>query len=301
MDPFSIRTMSLATAVAITLGIRATRKKTLTPMGVATGCSVGFVLLSTGLRGMNLLFFYQIGTVATKFKKSIKEKRDATVAGDHSARGATQVLCVSLTPVILSLIHVFWIGRERPVLFSVNDNDNNLAATLTCAVVAHHATCLADTLASELGMLSSQMPLLITQPWKCVPPGTNGGITAIGTFWSLVGGVTIGLLTVLMDWCSGLSPLNVTSMVLYGGIMGLVGSMLDSLLGAILQSSLYDRGHMLIYHANSKDLPKRAQCVSGINLLTNEQVNFLSALMAAWFGGCAVAPHIFSEAKIETS
>jgi uncharacterized protein (TIGR00297 family) len=284
-------------AVAITLGIRATRKKTLTPLGVATGCSVGFILVSTGLRGMNLLFFYQIGTMATRFKKSVKEKRDATVAGDHSARGATQVLCVSITSVILSLMHVFWIGRERPVLFSVNDNNSNLASSLTCAVVAHHATCLADTLASELGILSSQRPILITQPWKRVPPGTNGGITTIGTLWSIVGGATIGFLTVTMDWYSGLSPLNLTSMVIYGGIMGFLGSMLDSLLGAIMQSSLYDKDQMLIYHANSKDLPKTAQCISGINILTNEEVNFLSALITALLGGYAIAPLIFSDGR----
>jgi uncharacterized protein (TIGR00297 family) len=296
MEPFSIRTMSLATAVAIALGIRATRKKTLTPLGVVTGCTVGFILVSTGLRGMNLLFFYQIGTMATRFKKSIKEKRDATIAVDHSARGATQVLCVSFTTVILSLMHVFWIGRERPVLFSVDD-DNSLASSLTCAIVAHHATCLADTLASELGILSSQTPVLITRPWKRVPPGTNGGITTIGTLWSVTGGATIGLLTVLMDWCSGLSPLNMTSMVFYGGIMGFVGSMVDSFLGAVLQSSFYDKDQKLIYHANSKDLPKTAQLVSGINLLSNEQVNFLSALAAALLGGYAIAPFIFRDRR----
>jgi uncharacterized protein (TIGR00297 family) len=294
MNPFSFSTISIATAVATALGLRATKKKTLTPLGVATGCTVGFLLVSTGLRGMNLLFFYQIGTMATRFKKSIKEQRDATLAGDHAARGATQVLCVSLTAVVLSLLHAIWLGAERPVSFLKDDSDHAYwASSLTCAVLAHHATCLADTMASELGILSTQTPILITQPWRQVPAGTNGGITALGTFWSIAGGVIIGLLTVAMDWCSGLSPLNTMPMIVFGGTMGLVGSMLDSLLGATLQSSYYDKDQKLIYHANSDNLPKSAQCISGINVLTNEQVNFLSALIAALLGGFVIAPLVF--------
>ncbi|KAG7372486.1 integral membrane protein DUF92 [Nitzschia inconspicua] len=296
MDPFSISTLSIATLVATALGLRATKKKTLTPLGVATGCTVGFLLVATGLRGMNLLFFYQIGTMATRFKKSIKEKRDATLAGDHSARGAVQVLCVSLTTVVLSLIHAIWIGRERPVAFPKDRSDGVfLASCLTCAVLAHHATCLADTLASELGILSTRSPILITQPWRFVPPGTNGGITITGTVWSIAGGAMIGCLTVVMDWFSGLSPLNATQMIFFGGTMGLVGSMLDSLLGATLQSSYYDKDQKLIYHANSDDVPKSAKRISGINILTNEQVNFFSALASALLGGFVIAPIIFRE------
>lgn len=300
MDPFSLPTLSIATFVAAALGLRASKKKTLTPLGVATGCTVGFLLVATGLRGMNLLFFYQLGTMATRFKKSIKEQRDATVAaGDHAARGATQVLCVSLTTVVLSLCHAIWFGSERPVLFAMDDEFQHqegfilASSSLTCAVLAHHATCLADTVASEMGILSTASPILVTQPWRRVPPGTNGGITIAGTMWSIAGGAIIGGTTVLMDWFSGLSPLNATKTIFFGGVMGLVGSMLDSLLGATLQSSYFDADQKLIYHANSNNLPRAAKCISGVNILTNEQVNFLSALIAALLGGFVIAPIVF--------
>lgn len=290
MDPFGPMATPLAIAVALALAVRAQRKKTLTPSGAITGCVVGFLIVGSGLRGMVLFFFYQIGSAATKYKKSTKEKRDATCLG-HVARGAVQVLAVSITPVTLSLLHVLYCGSERPM-----DFDNSyLASWFTCAILSHHATSLADTLASELGILSSETPILITQPWRRVPPGTNGGVTFLGTFVSFVGGAIIGLLTVAMDYLSGISPLNALSMIILGGCAGLVGSLMDSLLGATLQSSLYDKERKLIYHANSDNLPASpVECISGVNLLTNEQVNFVSSLVTAFLSASLIAPWTFS-------
>jgi uncharacterized membrane protein len=59
-------------------------------------------------------------------------------------------------------------------------------------LIAHHSTNLADTLASELGMLSKGNPILITSG-KSVPRGTNGGVTFLGTVLSILGGVIIGI------------------------------------------------------------------------------------------------------------
>lgn len=295
MEPFSVNSMSLGALVALALGVRALKKKTLTVSGTVAGCSVGFLLVSTGLRGLVLLYFYQLGSMATKFKKSIKERRDATVA-THSARSASQVLAVSITTVVLSLYHAVYCGAERSVYFVVSELDDGkpyLASSLTCAVLAHHATCLADTLASELGILSQQKPFLITQPWRRVPPGTNGGITMLGTFWSALGGFMIGLLTVAMDLLSGIYPLNTVKMILFGTVSGLIGSLVDSLIGATLQSSYYDSDTKLVYHASSPDKPKTAECISGVNILTNEEVNFVSALVTAILGGWVLAPFIF--------
>ncbi|CAB9515650.1 Transmembrane protein 19 [Seminavis robusta] len=294
MDPFGVVTTPMAIAITLALAIRAHRKKNLTPSGAVAGSAVGFLIVGTGLRGMVLFFFYQIGSMATKYNKLAKEQKDATLAG-HAARGVPQVLAVSITPVALSLMHALWCGAEQPIVFHHDNDNNNLAASLTCGILAHHATCLADTLASELGILSKTTPILITNPWRRVPAGTNGGITVLGTFWSLAGGAVIGLLTVLMDFLSGIFvPSNVLPMILLGAVSGVVGSLADSLLGATLQSSYYDSDKKMTYHANSEDLPATAELLSGINLLTNEQVNFVSSLITTAIGGWVLGPLVFA-------
>jgi len=295
MDPFDVKITSLGAVVALALARRAQKKKNLTVSGAVAGCGVGWILVATGLRGFLLLIFYQLGSVATKYKQSLKEKRDATMADTHSARSAAQVFAVSATPVVLSLLHAFYCGKEQPVNFSHNDDARKLASSLTCAVLAHHATCLADTLASEMGILSQQTPILITQPWRQVPAGTNGGITVLGLFWSLAGGAIIGFFAAVLDFCSGLAPLNASKMIVFGALSGLVGSLADSLIGATLQSSYYDKERKLTFHANSDNLPQSATLISGMNVLTNEQVNSVSGLITALLGGWIMAPIIFGD------
>jgi uncharacterized protein (TIGR00297 family) len=288
MEPFSIKATLMATAVAVLMCLRAIKRKSLTTTGAMAAFCVGFLSVITGLRGFCLLIFYQIGTTATKYKKQVKVTKDATFA-IQSARGASQVFAVSVIAVILSLVHAIYFQSERAIDY-VNDP---LASSLTCAIVGHHACCLADTLASELGILSKSPPILITQPWRSVPAGTNGGVTLWGTLCSAIGGGIMGLATVAMDYLSGLAPLNVTSLIMLGTVCGLVGSLIDSILGATIQETFYDDDKKLVYHSEEK--PKTAKLVSGINILSNEQVNFVSVAITTWLGGWVFGPMIFGK------
>lgn len=90
-------------------------------------------------------------------------------------------------------------------------------------------------------MLGKTDPFLITSR-KSVPRGTNGGVTLIGLVMSFFGGVVIGIayyLTVL--YCietniMALSPPQWPVLIL-GGVAGLLGSLIDSFIGATLQYS----------------------------------------------------------------
>lgn len=176
----------------------------------------------------------------------------------------------------------------------LQDFDKNpLAASLTCAILAHHATCLADTLASELGILAKQTPVLIIQPWKHVPAGTNGGVTLNGTFWSGVGGLLMAIGQIVMDGISGLSPLNITFTLVFGTICGLVGSLVDSFLGATMQASYHDADTKRVYHSGM-ERPKRAVLVSGVDILNNEQVNLASVALTTALGGWLIGPWLMS-------
>lgn len=295
MKPFGIKATVLAALVATLLSRRAIRKKSLTPSGAAAAFAVGFLSLWTGARGWNLLIFYQLGTTATKYKKDLKIKMDGTIAAANAtqARGATQVLACSLIAVILGLIHGIYCGEEGPIHFGGNTSPSNcLASCLTCGILAHHATCLADTLASELGILSQTPPVLVTQPWKTVPSGTNGGVTLIGLFWSLLGGFIIGLSTIVLDSLAGIAPLHALPLLAYTSTCGLLGSLLDSLLGATIQQTYYDPDAKLVYQEED-DKPLSAKLVGGVNILTNEQVNLVSVALTTAIGGWILGPMYF--------
>jgi len=73
-------------------------------------------------------------------------------------------------------------------------------------------------------------------------PGTNGGISAIGLMVSLLGGLAVGfanyamlIYTIDADMLAR-SPAQ-WPIIVAGGFAGLVGSLVDSILGATLQYS----------------------------------------------------------------
>ena len=193
MRPFGPFSIVVGAVVASALAYRGMKRKSLSPSGAFSAWFVGFLSLASGLRGMVLFQFYIFGTAATKYRHAEKTKKDAS-AQDGSIRGPSQVLACSIVAVGCSLVHTYYCGEEKEIDFALYP----LASSLTCGVIAHYATCLADTLASELGILAAHDPILVTMPWKKVPPGINGGITMAGTMWSGIGGGLMGLGTVAM-------------------------------------------------------------------------------------------------------
>lgn len=84
-------------------------------------------------------------------------------------------------------------------------------------------------------------PFLITS-FKRVPNGTNGGVTLVGTFFSMVGGTVIGLSQYLAtfyfsDKASWDNAPPQWPLILFGAFAGFFGSLVDSLMGATLQYS----------------------------------------------------------------
>jgi len=102
----------------------------------------------------------------------------------------------------------------------------------------------ADTFSSELGILSKSNPRLITSlTLREVPPGTNGGVTAAGLGAGLLGSFSVALTSALiLPFCPGTS--GIRDRVLWTVAMtlwGLLGSVLDSVLGGLLQASVVDK------------------------------------------------------------
>ncbi|MEM4261696.1 MAG: DUF92 domain-containing protein [Candidatus Diapherotrites archaeon] len=89
------------------------------------------------------------------------------------------------------------------------------------------ASAIADTTASEIGMLSKRKPRLITN-FKEVEKGTDGAITLLGTFFAFFSAFLIAItyfLLVNQDW-------KIFILIILSGFLGMI---IDSVLGATLQ------------------------------------------------------------------
>ncbi|THG95527.1 hypothetical protein EW026_g6145 [Hermanssonia centrifuga] len=243
--------------------------------------------------GVALIVFYLVGSKATKVGKELKARLEE---GHQEAgyRNAWQVLCNSFSAFLASLL---W-SALRPYDFEQwcpATLRSTWSRTLLFVCLGHFACCLGDTLASELGILSTVPPRLITT-FKPVPPGTNGGMSLYGTLASAAGGIIMGLtiaLSLLLEsgscrreWQAVVFPL-----LGWGAFAGLFGSFvripphniggsnpnifnvqIDSLMGATIQRTRFSSETKRIL-TDESPAPKNTEIkvISGLNILTNNQ------------------------------
>lgn len=232
-----------------------------------------------------------------KQKAASKNGSGSAAAGGQEPRSTTQVLANSACATILCLCHTFLYGTtgEEEMYFCFGAGSNRTIDAILLGIMANYAVTAADTLSSELGILSKSKPRFILQPWKTVPPGTNGGVTAVGLFAGFAGAGIVGAVSALLlpRPCSG-ELADQIKLVVATAVWGLLGSMLDSVLGAALQASVIDRrsGKVVeapnggrvkvvaqkskVEDASEKSNPSRI-IGSGVDILDNNQVNFLMA------------------------
>lgn len=149
------------------------------------------------------------------------------------------------------------------------------------AFAAALATANADTWATELGVLSRTPPRLVTTGAPA-PTGASGAVSLLGTLVGLAAALLIGLLA---GWLRGRDLLLV---VLVVGVSGLLGSLIDSYLGATVQAGYYcpkcrkeTERHPLHSCGTATQLRR------GLPWFSNDGVNFLSTLCGAFLASGA--------------
>jgi uncharacterized protein (TIGR00297 family) len=136
----------------------------------------------------------------------------------------------------------------------------------------YSANC-GDTWSSELGILSSQQPFHILS-CKRVPYGTNGGVSFFGIAASFVAGVSLSFVSCFVLFLRQQSTRSLFFWMLTISTFSSVGgSLLDSILGGIFEFSGYCTEMKKIVKIQTPT----TQHISGMNLLTGDSVNFLSA------------------------
>jgi uncharacterized membrane protein len=151
-----------------------------------------------------------------------------------------------------------------------------------------------------------------------VPPGTNGGVTGTGLLAGLAGSFVIAMSSVvLLPFCVKSSgPVGRVLManerrgwgwddkvmwVMFITLWGALGSVLDSVLGAVLQGTVEDKrtGKVIEAYGGTRVLTSRSnpgtsgRVLRGADLLDNNQVNFAMALIMS-IGGMVVASRIWA-------
>ncbi len=240
----------------------------LTAGGWAGAVLVGTLTLVAGgwALATAVVVFFATSTVLSRYKARIKEQRFGATFAKGGERDFTQVLA---NGGVVTLVAVaFGATGQPPVLLA--------AATGVLATVT------ADTWATELGVLSTRPPRLITTG-KRVAPGTSGGITVVGTVASLAGGTLIGVVLAvgypLETWLvTGGAYVLAGWLVLAGLAGGLAGSLTDSLLGATVQAMYrYPDGRATERTSTPDGTP--TQLVRGVAWLNNDAVNLASSLV----------------------
>lgn len=185
--------------------------------GAVAAFLLGFLIIwATDLRWLLvLLSMLGLASFATRYRYHEKVKRGLQ-EGDEGERKTANVLYNGVVPLVLA-ISIPWVPWDRPV-----------AAVLYLSAIAVVAS---DTLASEIGSLADRT-VLITKPWRTVPPGTDGGVSGVGQVAALAGGAVVGVVGAIAMTEIPVTPVGVA----VPAVAGFLGCQVDSVLGATVES-----------------------------------------------------------------
>lgn len=258
------------------MGALAYWRESLTLSGWLGAIIVGTLIFGFGgwAWGLILITFFASSSLLSHYKETVKEQRAAEKFAKGGRRDLGQALANGGVGGILAL--VYGISGEPAVLLA--------------AFIGVMATVTADTWATEIGVLSSQQPRLITNGRR-VEPGTSGGITLLGTSAALAGGCLIGVAMVCFVTIGQIfteQPLAPPWWIILVALCGgLAGACIDSLLGATVQA--------IYCYPNGKETErtigpdgKPTAFVRGWRWLTNDLVNLISSI-----SGGGIASGIF--------
>jgi uncharacterized protein (TIGR00297 family) len=204
-----------------------------------------------------LLIFLIISSLFTRFKYS--QKREIGIAQDKKgARSWVNVVANGFASA------GFAVGKT---LLPVE--------TVMLGFLGSVSAAFADTLSTEIGILSKSSPRLITNLRQKVPVGTSGGVSVLGELSVLI---STAILT-LSVWAIDLASFSLTKILFVTLVSGYAGTTTDSLLGATYQAK-YGCEICGRTVESKRHCDKPTKHLTGRQILDNNGVNFI----ATWIG-----------------
>lgn len=283
--------VALGLAVLFNLPIyyMARKKQLLTTDGILMAAILGtFLFVITPLAWFLLIAFFLSSSGLSKFMSAKKEPLHEKFA-KGSQRDAGQVWANGGLPALLIL--GYWILNASNTYDFLQLSSLDTFSPWLLAYAIAVATVNADTFATEIGTLSSSPPRNILRPWEIVSPGTSGGVSVLGTLASLLGAMEIAILYFGFSFIFNNNILAQVSLptgvlvFLIIATLGLVGSLVDSFLGATIQEMFWceqcRKDTEQAFHVKCQQPTKK---IRGIPKFNNDVVNFVSALVASACG-----------------
>ncbi len=253
-----MRRWLLAALLGGGVSLAAYRRGALTLDGALGATVVGGIVFARGgvAAAGSLLVFFGSSTALSRLGKTCKEG-----APRAQAKGARRDLWQVLANGGVATLCIGLRGRRQ--------GGGELVGALAAAA--------ADTWATELGLLSTRPPRLITT-LSPVAAGTSGGVTPEGLAASVGGALVVGLTWAMLGGGGRGVPVAL--------VAGLAGSLMDSLLGATVQAVFRCPScWVLTESAVHQPCAQHTELVHGQRWITNETVNALSTLTGAAIGG----------------
>jgi len=242
------------------VAILAYRRRSLDKSGVVGAITSGTAIFGMGgwSWGLSLIYFFVSSSLLSHFH----ERDKARVAADKFSKGSQRDIAQAAANGGLATLFALVYGLAR---------SPRLRRLARAGFTGALATATADTWATELGVLSTAPPRLITTG-KPVAPGTSGGITLLGSAASSLGALTLGLFFWLTQG-GRRSPSSLPPVALFSGM---AGSLFDSLLGATVQAMYYCPTCQVETERRVHRCGTQTTLLRGIPWLNNDMVNFLA-------------------------
>lgn len=244
------------------------RRNDLTMGGAYAAFAVGTAAVMGGIGwALALAAFFYSAVLFGGWHAGVKRQRSFNVLPDSRARDAWQVLA---NGVLFAAAAVSWGigGSWEAGLFGFGAL----------------ATATADTWATELGMALDAAPRSILTGER-VDPGTSGGVSAFGLAAAVAGAFLIALLAV----ASLTVPFDIPRLeaVFVGG---LAGAVVDSLLGASVQSRRWCETCGAWTERRVHTCGFRSRHRAGFRWMTNDVVNLLATAVGGTIAVIAWRP-----------
>jgi len=261
-------------ALSLLVGVVGYRRGALNGSGVVGALITGTLIFGLGgwEWGVLLITFFVSSSALSFYRARDKEKLAEKFAKGHR-RDLGQALA---NGGLAALLAVF----SEVVFPSLSGGGRVGVGVWFIACAGAMAAVNADTWATELGVLSSHPPRLITTGRR-VEVGASGGITWLGIGASLGGALLIGLTGGLgmVMLRQGWAVAGTVALAATGG--GLAGSLFDSLLGATVQAIYWCDACGKETERKLHRCGTQTRLVRGWSWLGNDLVNFIASAVGA--------------------